>query len=414
MPRGAKWALGLGALAAGLLGLQAILAQVTSERGIAPIAASGDISVGGIEVDVSGKSAEDAREKGWKLAQRKAWEKLKGGSISDSQLESMVAAVVIEKEQIGSRRYVATLGVVFDKARSGAVLGSGGVAARSAPMLTVPVLFNGGTSMVYEFRNPWQRVWAEFQTGGSRIDYVRPSGAGGESLLVNYGQTGRRSRAWWNEVLSNFGATDVILPIARLERQWPGGPVQGTFTARYGPDSKYLGSFTMTAESEDQLPAMLVRARDRFDEMFTSALVEGKLTPDPTLGGDGATMDPTIAALVEAGRAAEAAEQRAAEASALEQLIDLGDDVASTAPQVEAVNTFTVQFATPDAAAVDTSLASVRSSPGVRGAATSSIAIGGVSVMRVTYGGSLDQLAGALRARGWQVRQGTNALSISR
>ena len=49
---------------------------------------------------------------------------------------------------------------------------------------------------MFEVRNPWQRAWAEHQFGSSAIDYVRPAGSGGESLLLTYGQTGRRSRAW--------------------------------------------------------------------------------------------------------------------------------------------------------------------------------------------------------------------------
>jgi hypothetical protein len=56
----------------------------------------------------------------------------------------------------------------------------------------------------------------------------------------------------------------------------------------------------------------------------------------------------------------------------------------------------------------------VRAAPGVRGAATSSLAIGGTSVMRVSYGGSIEQLAAALRGRGFTVTQGSNALAISR
>jgi hypothetical protein len=34
--------------------------------------------------------------------------------------------------------------------------------------------------------------------------------------------------------------------------------------------------------------------------------------------------------------------------------------------------------------------------------------------MSVSYGGDLDELAAALRARGFTVRQGANALAISR
>ena len=74
----------------------------------------------------------------------------------------------------------------------------------------------------------------------------------------------------------------------------------------------------------------------------------------------------------------------------------------------------TVQVATPDAASVDSALASVRSAPGVRGLSTSSIAIGGTSVLRVSFAGDLGALAAALRDRGWQVTQGSNALAISR
>ena len=81
------------------------------------------------------------------------------------------------------------------------------------------------------------RIWAEDRAGTSGVDYVRPVGAGGDSLLLTAGQPSRRSRAWWRNVLDQFGASDVIIPVARLERQWPGGPVRGTFTARYGPDN---------------------------------------------------------------------------------------------------------------------------------------------------------------------------------
>ncbi|HSG34931.1 MAG TPA: heavy-metal-associated domain-containing protein, partial [Sphingomonadaceae bacterium] len=56
--------------AAALLALQAVRAQVEGERGITPVASSSDITVNGIAVDVRGDNPQDAREKGWKLAQR--------------------------------------------------------------------------------------------------------------------------------------------------------------------------------------------------------------------------------------------------------------------------------------------------------------------------------------------------------
>ena len=168
-----------GAAAIALAGGAALWAQVEGERGIAPVAASDDFEIGGIEVDTRGDNAEAARQAGWLEAQRLAWKKLGGPAIADGQLQSLVSAIVIDQERVGPRRYVATLGVIFDRQRAARLLGEGGERARSAPLLLLPVSVSAGTATLYETRTPWQRAWAEFQAGGSRIDYVRPSGAGG-------------------------------------------------------------------------------------------------------------------------------------------------------------------------------------------------------------------------------------------
>ena len=424
------WAtVALGLIGIGAVAWQAIEAQVGGERGIAPIAASGDISIGGIEVNVTGDSAEDARYKGWQLAQRMAWEKLGGPALPDSRIDSMVSAVVIEQEQIGPRRYVATLGVIFDKARAGSILGQSGPRTRSAPMLLLPVLIEGGTVTMYERRNPWQRIWAEYQAGTSAIDYVRPSGSGGESLLLNYGQTSRRSRLWWRNIMQQFGAADVIIPIAKLERQWPGGPVEGHFVARYGPENRFLEEFRLTAASENGVPKMLDQAMNRFDTIFTSALRSGKLKPDPTLGRTHLSIDPAIQRLIDAGRRAQE-QDRQTERQQRDQTQrqDNGSPVPATEPTAvptaepteaaepaaPTINSFVIQFATPDPAALDAGMSAVRNVAGVQRMAIRSTALGGTSVMSVTYAGELSALAAALRARGWNVSQGAGALSISR
>ncbi|MBA4050312.1 MAG: hypothetical protein C0472_00190 [Erythrobacter sp.] len=403
-------------LTLGLLGGgYALVAQVAGERGIAPTAASTDIEVKGISVDVQGKSAEDARTNGWREAQRKAWEKLKGPKLSDSQLQGLVSGVVIEREQLGPRRYIATLGVVFDRQRAGAYLGGAAQASRSAPLLLIPVQESGGAYITYEQRNPWQRAWAEFNPGASRIDYVRLSGGGGDSLLVNFGQTGRHSRGWWRSTLDQYGATDVLMAFARLDHQFPGGPVSGTFTARYGPDSRPLDSFTLKADSPEAVPAMLAQAVERMDQIFTGALASGKLRPDPSLRlGAGGAIDPAIQRLIEIGRAAQARKSAAAAAAAGEVPRIEAQTVTGVEPGEAPVRNITVQFASPDAGAFDAAIGAVRTTGGVRGIGVTSTAIGGTSVMSVSFAGSLDELAAALEARGFNVRRGANALAISR
>ena len=388
-----------------------VLAQVGGDRGIAPTAASADIEVRDIEVDVLADSGEEAREEAWQTAQREAWKKIDGPPLSDGQLTSMVSSIVIQKERIGPKRYVATLGVVFDRQRAGRYLGGLEQTSSSAPMMLIPVTASAGTYTVFETRNPWQRAWAEFNPGRSRIDYVRPTGSGGDSLLITYGQSNRRSRAWWNSTLDQYGAADVLIPIARLDYQFPGGPVKGTFTARYGPDSKVLESFELEAQSGAELPQMLATAVGRMDGIFQKALESGLLRPDPTLqlGGSGA-IDPAIQRLIEIGRAMR---EREAAAAAAPVAGPSGDEPAA-ADTSAVVRSFTVQFASPDAQAFDAALSGVRGASGVRGVAVTSTAMGGTSVMNVTFAGTIEELAAALRSRGFNVNQGAGALSISR
>ena len=419
-----RWSVRYGAalVALALLGgaYALVLAQVSGDRGIAPTASSSDIEVRGIEVDMRGSSAEDARQKAWRRAQGIAWRRAGGPSLPDSKIQSLVSSIVIQREQLGPKRYIATLGVIFDRQRAGAYLGGKARQRSSAPMLTIPVIVSAGAYTSFDTRNPWQRSWAEFNPGTSRIDYVRPSGAGGDSLLLNFGQTGRRSRLWWRSTLDQFNAADVLIPTVRLEHQFPGGPITGRFTARYGPDNKRLESFTLEADNSSGLRDMLDKGVERMDTIFENALAQGKLRPDPTLkvGGSG-TIDPALQRLIDIGEALRAREEAAlagAEGQP-EAAPGPGSGEEEVVPETVAPTVFanvTVQFATPDAIAFDAALSGVRGTPGVRSLGVTSTAMGGTSVMSVSYGGTAGELAAALRSRGFNVVQSGNTLAISR
>jgi len=405
-------------LALAVLGAWRLVAQVEGDRGIAPLASTGDFEVGGIKVNTTGKDAIEARENGWKEAQRKAWDVLyarthdgeKAPELSDSRLQSMISAVVVEKEEIGPRRYIASLGIIFDRARTGEIFGTTASRARSAPQLTIPIVYQGGVGQLYEVRTEWQRAWAEHRNADSPIDYVRPYGGGGESLLLNAGQMGRRSRTWWRVILDEFGAANVIFPVAHLERQWPGGPVEGTFTARYGADNEYLGSFTMTAKSEEALPEMLARAVVRLNTLYAQALADGKLGTDDTLDVEQGGIDSDLLAALTAAVNEEAGGDTAPETAAPTTSEPAPSPLQTAVPAIS----IAVQIATPDPAAFDAALRALNSVPGVNSTTTSSLAIGGTSVLQVAFSGDIGALAGALRSRGWQVTQGPDALRISR
>ncbi|QDC38023.1 heavy-metal-associated domain-containing protein [Sphingobium fuliginis] len=390
----------LGAIMLGLAAA-ALVAQMEGERGVPPIASGGDFQVSHVKVDVFAKDADSARKAGWRLAQRRAWQMLwtrtHGGSgapaLSDSQLEGMISGIEIEYEQAGPTRYVATLGVMFDRARTGQLLGVTGNVMRSPPLLVIPVLWDGGSAVSYERINEWQRAWARFRTGDSAIDYVRVAGSIADPILLNAGQTGRRGRLWWRVLLDQYGAADVVIPIARLDRQYPGGPVTGTFTARYGPDNFLIGSFSLRASNDSAIPQMLDQATQRIDQLYTQALNDGRLRPDPSL-------------IIE-----EPVDPNALE---IENAADLPVETLDMPTPAATTGSYAIQFDTPDVGSVAQGEAAVRSIAGVRSAATSSLALGGTSVMQVNFDGSVDMLRAALGAKGYNVAVSGNTLRIRR
>ncbi len=388
-------------------GGSALVAQIEpGDRGIPPISTSNDLSVGGIIVDVTGKSANDAREKGWQEAQRKGWaalfKQVNGGEgapgLSDAALNGIVSAIVVEQEQIGPGRYVARLGVQFDRARAGQILGISGRIFHSPPLLVMPVVIEGGVPQTFETRSGWQRAWAEYRTSDSSVDYVRTAGSGADPLLLNAGQARRRNRAWWRELLDAYGAADVLVPTVRIERSWPGGPITGYFAARYGPDNILLGTFTLTAPNPAGLRAMMTEGVKRSDALYVGALLDGRLRTDPSLVVE---MPVPLAAIP-----GPSAPRTAAPSTVI-------GDAAVAVPGLS-VSSFAIQVDTPDADAVSRVESGLRGVSGIESAATSSVAIGGVSVIAVRYRGDAAGLRAALSAAGWRVADSGSTFRISR
>jgi hypothetical protein len=133
-------AIGLGLAAAALAGAAVVRAQIEGgARGAAPVDSSSSFEVNGIRVDVSANTADAARLAGWRLAQRKGWallsQRLTGSAqtLPDGTLDSLSSGIVVEQELIGPNRYIARLGVLFDRERAGSILGVATQTLRSPP-----------------------------------------------------------------------------------------------------------------------------------------------------------------------------------------------------------------------------------------------------------------------------------------
>jgi hypothetical protein len=401
----ARVSLILATIAALALG-RAVWAQLEgADRGVPPIDSASTFEVTGIEVDVTAENSQKARLEGWRQAQLKGWKALwaktnnrpaaQAPGLAESALNGMVSGIVIEQEQIGPKRYIATLGILFDRARTGQLLGVSGTVRRSAPMLVIPVMQTGSSFQSFESRNLWQEAWARFRTGNSPVDYVRPSGSGVDPLLLNVHQTRRPGRGWWRLLLDQYGAADVIVPEVHLRRLFPGGPAIATFTARHGPDNRFLGRVTLRAGNSALVPRLLDEGVRQLDLIYARALAAGLLAPDPSLN-------------LPAPPPLEEPEEEGEEASEL-PLVPQNGPIPTGAP-----TTFSIEVDTPSASSVGRAELSVSRVRGVTSALTTSLALGGTSVMRVTYMGDSSSLRAALEAQGWTVQGSGTSLRISR
>lgn len=375
-----------------VLGLSgALYAQLESgDRGIPPIDSSGTLEITGINVDVTAKDPQSARYEGWRIAQRRGFRALwakahnrpqsEAPNVPDSVLDGLVSSIVVEREQIGPRRYIARLGILFDRARSAELLGVGGEVQRSLPMLLVPVLITAGTDTSVELRNPWQRAWAEFRTSQSPIDYVRITGTGIDPLLVNNAQVDRPGRGWWRNVIDLYGAADILVAEVQLHRLYPGGPAYARFIGFHGPDRDPIGTFTINAPAGTSALAIMRAGAQRMDQMFADALAEGRLVRD----------------------------------SSLDIPLPPPPPVVEEAPKAVAQQwTYQVQIVSPDVNIYNFAMAHLRTTSGVVQVVPVSINPGGVSYVNVTYRGDLSVLRALLASRGWSVEQNGFILRMS-
>jgi hypothetical protein len=173
--------------------------------------------------------------------------------------------------------------------------------------------------------------------------------------------------------------------------------VIGSFVARHGPDNAVIGSFVLRVGTAAGLPQLLDAGVARMDALYQRALREGSLDPDSTL-----SPPPAPEAIVPED------ELTTGDGDVDAILSDLGSAGIGQGIPVS------VQFDTPTASAVANTESAMRGVAGVRSAQTTSLALGGVSIMRVVFDGDPAQFRVALEARGYQVLGSGTTVRIRR
>lgn len=342
-------------------------------------------AIGGIDVDVVAKTTDEARMAAYRIAQRKAWPLLwarmtgQGATsaprLSDPQLDQIVAGIESQGERFSTTRYIARLGVVFDRSRAAEYFGGTQGELHSPPMLLLPVFADGGPRFVYQARTPWRAAWQRWKEQVTPIDYVLASGSAGDNVLLTAYQVTRPDRIGWRNILNRFDAVDVLTAEVRLRRQWPGGPIEALFVARHGPDATELGRFDLRATTETGLDAMLDEGVRKIDQIYADALRDGRLKSEADLSAD---LAPLLSAAPTIGM----------------------EGVAALSTGAAAIE---VEAATPDPAAVNAIESQLRSTPTVTGITITSLSIGGSSKLVIGYGDSYEMLLFHLDQKGWRI-----------
>jgi hypothetical protein len=149
---------------------------------------------------------------------------------------------------------------------------------------------------------------------------------------------------------------------------------------------------------------MMNEAVVKMDQLFQQAFLAGRLRAEAALLLEEIDEEDLEELEEEAEAAADAA------TDPLDRIMDglpgdpaqpkNGGDTPTAPPAPAQTVTISVSVSTPTPEALDRAEASIRGIPGVRSVVTSSMALGGTSVMRVTYQGDADALRSALSARG--------------
>ena len=143
-----------------------------------------------IDVDVTAKTASQARELALVQGYRQAYEKLLARlvpreqlsvvtDITDTQLQGLVERFQVYEEKNSDTRYLATLKIVFQPERVRNYLRSNYVKfseTSAKPTLVLPIYSSTGAKLLWESPNPWREAWGAAALTDGLVPFVLPTG----------------------------------------------------------------------------------------------------------------------------------------------------------------------------------------------------------------------------------------------
>ena len=212
-----------------ILAVAGIVAVWMSAGG--PAAAADNVfSVSDIEVDVTADTASSARAKAFRRGQRAAFNALlkrltlradhgRLPAVDAERLEFMVQALEVADERTSNVRYLANMTVNFKPPEIRRLLREAGIPfteTASKPLLVLPVLSQGGASMLWDENNLWRDAWSEVPLNSGLIPLILPVGDLSDISGVDAAQAIEGDPFLLSAMAGRYRAGDVLVAIATL------------------------------------------------------------------------------------------------------------------------------------------------------------------------------------------------------
>lgn len=230
-----------------------------------------------VAVDVTAASADAARDQAIGQGARKAFQTLVqrlspngqdtvSASMSDSQIQGLLAGFEVQSERTSLVRYVGTLTFTFKpQAVQQALQGAGVQAATipSSPVVVLPVVRDGARAVLWEEHTDWRTAWENVPANGGLVPVVVPLGGLGDIAEIDATNALVGSQGPLNAIAKQYQAGDVV--VARLDETNgtidPKQPLTIAVTRYAMPDATPSDqSVTVQPQSGETAPQMLARA----------------------------------------------------------------------------------------------------------------------------------------------------------
>lgn len=236
-----------------------------------PARAADVYTVESVAVDVTAKSAAEARPAAMASAQKKAFEVLmrrmlrpedaaRAAALDGAVVNSFVQGVEIGNERASSVRYIANLTVRFSpvKVRDFLKGRSYPYSETMAPaVLVLPLLERDGLRLLWEPENIWLKAWGQADVRNRLIPVVIPRG-GAEDQALAPGLDGTDPQSAQARALAaRYGAAEALPVQATIQRAAAGAGYVIAVSAPALPSGAPAYNANFAAQSDQDLPRSL-------------------------------------------------------------------------------------------------------------------------------------------------------------